>query len=322
MLTKKLKDTKFYELFPIINKWFIEDYYSVFNKDINSTKTYELCFEIRKQLSNLLANPLVKKILCPTNEETGLRLFKDIDMMQGDYIDFDSILENGWVLSMSTAQNELKELSAYIGYFLTFAFKSAVVKRICNKESRNDTIFYMNDFQKYANVNFVENIACGFSSKVAYVLTTQTITGLASNSSAIEAKYLSDAISSNCKNKIVFPDCSSEDAEYFANEFNEVLREEQNISNPQAISSENILTDKAINIIKEENYEAQFAPDDIKLRPFGEAVFLTKKNNSIQKPQIVKLKSIDENTQNQCNMIIENKIKSRKTNNIDLEYLS
>ena len=135
-----------------IQSWFMKDYYTGLSGQYSSTKTYEQCSGVRNQVAKLLTNSLVKRILCPTDEYGNKISIKDME--PGTFIDFEGVLNNGGVLAMSSAQGELRELGTFIGYFLILSFESAVFRRSGSEDDRRGCIFYVDEFQKYANEGY------------------------------------------------------------------------------------------------------------------------------------------------------------------------
>ena len=291
-----------------IISWFLTDYYTGLGGGRVATKTYEQCSGVRNQVSKLLANSLVKRLLCPQ--------FAKEDMAYDEYLDFDRVLEKGGVLAMSSAQGELRELGSFIGYFLILSFESAVFRRPGDENTRKGVIFYVDEFQKYANDGYNDLLTQGRSYRVASVLATQTRAGIAANSSATEGKVLVDVVSSNCRNKIVYPGCSYEDAQYYSKEFGEIkqYKEKTSYHRSRGLFKSIDLSSQSEQISTEEKLEPIFYPTDIMQRPFGEAVSQVVKNNSVQKPCVVKLKFIDQSLKKKVDQFIENNVRTMHVN--------
>lgn len=291
-----------------IASWFLNDYYSALSGGRNATKTYEQCSGVRNQVSKLLANSLIKKLLCPEVPYDELPFDKKVD--------FDEILRRGGVLAMSSAQGELRELGSFIGYFLILSFESAVFRREGDENSRRGVIFYVDEFQKYANDGYNDLLTQGRSYRVASVLATQTRAGIAANSGPAEGKVLIDVVSSNCRNKIIYPGGGYEDASYYSKEFGErkVLKERKSISKKRTLLSSLDKSTQSESISQDEKMEPLFYPIEIQERPFGEAVCQVVRNNSVQKATVVKLKFIDRDLNNRVEKFIEQEIRPRHVN--------
>lgn len=291
-----------------IVSWFLNDYYSELSGARSATKTYEQCSGVRNQVSKLLANSLVKRLLCPTIPRS--------EMNYEEYLDFDRILEKGGILSMSSAQGELRELGSFIGYFLILSFESAVFRRPGDENTRKGVIFYVDEFQKYANDGYNDLLTQGRSYRVASVLATQTRAGIASNSSASEGKVLIDTVSSNCRNKVIYPGCSYEDASYYSKEFGEkkVIQYKTSVSNKRSLFAKYDLANQSETTSQEEKFEPLFTPNDIMYRPFGEAVSVTVRNNTLQKPCVVKLNFLDNELKNKMDQFIEYNVRPLMVN--------
>lgn len=286
-----------------IISWFMNDYYSELSGSRSATKTYEQCSGVRNQVAKLLANSLIKKILCPT---------KPIEEMNpGEYLDFDDILEKGGVLAMSSAQGELRELGTFIGFFLILSFESAVFRRPGDENTRRGVIFYVDEFQKYANDGYNDLLTMGRSYRVASVLATQTREGIKANSPGAEGVTLVETVSSNCRNKIVYPGCSYNDAEYYSKEFGQYkrIKERKSYSRKRGLLSSVDMSSQSESISSDEKMEPIFYPVEIQQRPFGEAVCQVVRNNTVQKPCAVKLDFIPRELKKNVDFFIENEIR-------------
>lgn len=304
-----------------IQSWFMKDYYTGLSGQYSSTKTYEQCSGVRNQVAKLLTNSLVKRILCPTDEYGNKISIKDME--PGTFIDFEGVLNNGGVLAMSSAQGELRELGTFIGYFLILSFESAVFRRSGSEDDRRGCIFYVDEFQKYANEGYNDLLTQGRSYRVSSVLATQTRAGIAANSPGQEGKNLIETVSSNCRNKIIYPGSSFEDASYYSKEFGEKKEKKQRISHSHNRSLAGKLSpaNQNENISTEEKLVPKFTPTEIMKRPFGEAITYTVKYNSVQEPQVVKLRFINSKLKKKCDKYIKERIRPRQVNHIDDEYL-
>lgn len=312
LLHKSFSDALIQQENNEIVSWFLNDYYSELSGSRSATKTYEQCSGVRNQVSKLLANSLVKRLLCPTVPRSELDYT--------EYLDFDRVLEKGGILSMSSAQGELRELGSFIGYFLILSFESAVFRRPGDEHTRKGVIFYVDEFQKYANDGYNDLLTMGRSYRVASVLATQTRAGIASNSSASEGKTLIETVSSNCRNKIIYPGCSYEDASYYSKEFGEKkrIKERTSISRNRSLLSKYDPSSQSESISTEEELKPLFTPNDIMYRPFGEAVAVVVRDNTVQTPCVVKLKFIEADIYKRMNLYIENNIRPLMINYKDI----
>lgn len=324
MLTK-LKDTVFEDKLiegevKEIYSWFTNDYYTGLSGQRSATKTYEQCSGVRNQVSKLLANSLVKRLLCPLNKDGSKRTLKQMEY--GEYIDFDGVLANGGILAMSSAQGELRELGTFIGYFLILSFESAVFRRPGDENTRKGVIFYVDEFQKYANDGYNDLLTQGRSYRVSSVLATQTRAGIAANSQGQEGKNLIETVSSNCRNKVIYPGCSYEDASYYSKEFGEHKEKKERVSTSRsrALLTKYVPAQQNESVSTEEKDVADFKPDDIIYRPFGEAISVSVKNNTLQRPKVIKLKFIDYELKKRCDAYIAEEIRPRQINYVNEVY--
>ena len=288
-----------------IISWFINDYYSELSGGRQATKTYEQCSGVRNQVSKLLANSLIKKILCPNKPIS--------EMEPGEYLDFEGVLERGGVLAMSSAQGELRELGTFIGFFLILSFESAVFKRPGDENTRKGVIFYVDEFQKYANEGYNDLLTMGRSYRVASVLATQTREGIKANSPGTEGQTLLETVSSNCRNKIIYPGCSYNDASYYSKEFGEYkrIKEKKSYSKKRGAFSSLDMGSQSESTSSEEKMVPMFYPVEIQQRTFGEAVTQVVKYNTVQKPCAVKLQFIPKEVKAQLDNYIEVNIRTQ-----------
>ena len=291
-----------------IASWFTSDYYTELDGGRNATKTYEQCSGVRNQVSKLLANSLIKKILCPE--------IKKEDMEPNEYLDFDRVLEKGGVLAMSSAQGELRELGTFIGFFLILSFESAVFRRPGDENTRRGVIFYVDEFQKYANDGYNDLLTMGRSYRVASVLATQTRAGISANSSAAEGKTLIETVSSNCRNKIIYPGCSYEDASYYSKEFGEFkkIKERVSYSSRRSLVGKMDVGSQNESVSTEEKMTPMFYPVEIMQRPFGQAIAQVVRNNTVQKPCAVKLNFIPKELKSEMDSYIDREIRPQHIN--------
>ena len=70
----------------------------------------------------------------------------------------------------------------------------------------------------------------------------------------------------------------------------------------------------------EEKDVADFKPDDIIYRPFGEAISVSVKNNTLQRPKVIKLKFIDYELKKRCDAYIAEEIRPRQINYVNEVY--
>ena len=243
-------------------------------------------------------------------------------MEYGEYIDFDGVLANGGILAMSSAQGELRELGTFIGYFLILSFESAVFRRPGDENTRKGVIFYVDEFQKYANDGYNDLLTQGRSYRVSSVLATQTRAGIAANSQGQEGKNLIETVSSNCRNKVIYPGCSYEDASYYSKEFGEHKEKKERVSTSRsrALLTKYVPAQQNESVSTEEKDVADFKPDDIIYRPFGEAISVSVKNNTLQRPKVIKLKFIDYELKKRCDAYIAEEIRPRQINYVNEVY--
>lgn len=270
----------------IVN-WFENDYMTGMaggnkaDKKTMPTKTFENSSGIRTQLTNLISNDYLRRVLNPPNTE---------ELRPDEYIDFDRVLENGEVLCMCSAQGVLRDLGQTLGMFLIQSFEASVFKRPGNENTRKGCIFYVDEFQKYANKGYNDLLTQGRSYRVSSVLATQSLDGIAINSGSL-GKVLKDVVATNCRNKIFYGDISVEDARYFSKlcGTKKVKKEKVTISRGRSIFSKYDIGDQRESYNSEEVDKPIFTESEILLQPFGHAICKCIVNNTVQEARAVTL---------------------------------
>lgn len=185
--------------------WFLTEYYA------ERSKVYENSSGIRDQISKLIQNKYLRKVLNPENGVSD--------------IDFDAILANGGSIAISTAQGTLRELGSYLGYFLIFNLQSAIFRRPGNEYTRNPCFLYIDEFQKYASLGMEDLLAQGRSYRVSCILATQSREMIASTGR--DGAAFLKVVDANARNIVVFPGISPDDAKHFSDAFGEVTKVEE-----------------------------------------------------------------------------------------------
>lgn len=237
--------------------WFKSDYYTqLLGGGRDATKTYEQAAGARNQLSRLLSNRRLKKILCPP---------KTSELDPTEYINFDAILEKGGILSMCSGRSVLgTETGKYLGMFLILSLESAIFRRPGDENTRRGIFFYVDEFQQYANEGYTQLLTEGRSYRVASILATQSRSGIKLNSGGDFGNILVDVVSTNCRNKLIYPGCSYEDAEYYSKEFGSYEDVEKKTSLSKGIGIHGLgLADRRESISEDKKKKELFTPSDI-----------------------------------------------------------
>lgn len=181
-----------------IAAWFNNEYYN------EKSKIYENSSGIRTQMTKITSNKYLRRVLNPENGISD--------------IDFNKILENGEILAISTAQDELRDLTSYLGYFIILSYQSSVFRRPGTEDTRLPHYLYIDEFQKYSNPGFSDMLTQGRSYRVASHLATQGRSQMAMGSGKDGDNFVR-LVSTNARNVIVFPGISADDAKYYEAEF-------------------------------------------------------------------------------------------------------
>lgn len=183
--------------------YFNNEYYAGMEGNQATQKIYENSSSVRDTLTQLTANPYLRAVLNPAPNDRHK-------------LNFNEILANGDKIAISTNQSALKQsLSRYLGLFLMLQIQSAILSRPMPEDSRRPAMFYIDEFQTFANPNFEDVLTQGRSYHVGLILATQT-RGLLEEKAG---SALVQNVSTNARTMITFPGGSSDDAEYFSKAF-------------------------------------------------------------------------------------------------------
>lgn len=273
-----------------IVSYFRDDYFA------ERSKTYEHCSGIRSQVSKIIANEYLRKVLNPPPGEKGL--------------DFEAHLRSNGVIAIATAQGKLGDLGSFLGYFLILQLQSAVFKREGDADSRRHHYLYIDEFQKYANPGFADMLTQGRSYRVASHLATQN-RALIGMGRGQEGKDFIELVSTNARNVVIFPGGNITDAEYYSKQFGEVLETEVRKGVSQAkfnpIYGFQKISYPTESISSTEKLVPRFTPSDIIYQPFRKIIALTIEDNSIQFPRVGEISFIPQDLNKEIKRIVAEK---------------
>lgn len=257
--------------------WMLNDYYKGLSGERNAPKTFEHCSGVRSQISKLVSNQYLRKVLNPPKGH-------------GSDLDFDDAFERGIIVTMGTAQGALRDLGRYLGYFIILQLQSSVFRRPGNENTRKHNMLYIDEFQVYSNPGFADMLTMGRSYRVASHLATQARAQIGMGGGS-DGKDFVELVSTNARNKIIYPGVSSTDAKYYSEEFGEIMK----LTIGKSYGKQRYfatLTDERVTIKHDEKLEARFTITDIIYRPFGHITYCIIKNNSIQAPGVSQIQYI------------------------------
>ena len=270
--------------------YFLDNYFN------EKSKTYENCSGVRSQVYKITSNKFLRKVLNPENGKSDL--------------DFEKHLEEGGVLCITTAQGKLRDLGSFLGYFIILNFQSAVFKRPGNEDSRRAHFLYIDEFQKYSNPGFADMLTQGRSYRVASHLATQARAQIGMGSGKDGNAFI-NLVSTNCRNVVVFPGVSYDDAKFYSDQFGQDLNKKIRKSKSQkqfnpAYGFERIGYAN-VSESTEEKLEARFTPTDIIYRKKKEITFAYVKEMVVQVPVAGKIDYIPWKLNQRLNqMVYEN----------------
>lgn len=260
-----------------ICSWMLSDYYSGMSGQKGASKTFEHCSGVRSQISKLVSNKYLRKVLNPPEGH-------------GSDLDFDDAFERGIVVTMGTAQGALRDLGRYLGYFIILQLQASVFRRPGNEFTRKHNMLFIDEFQVYSNPGFADMLTMGRSYRVASHLATQARAQIGMGGGSAGKDFV-ELVSTNARNKIIYPGVSSTDAKYYSDEFGEVLK----VTTAKSYGKQryfSTLTDERVTLKVDEKMETRFSPSDIIYKDFGEITYCIIKNNTVQAPGVSKIEYI------------------------------
>lgn len=271
--------------------WFLNEYFS------DRSKVYENTSGIRTQVSNLIQNKYLRRVLNPANGKSELN--------------FDEQLANGGALAISTAQGTLRELGSYLGYFIIFSFQSAVFRRPGNEFNRTPNFLYIDEFQKYSNPGFSDILTQGRSYRVSSILATQSRKQITMGSGKDGNAFL-EVVNANARNLVIFPGISPEDAAFYSKAFGEYEKvdvrkgeSKQKFSFAYGLQDMRYPTESTQYVnVKEANY----SESDITYKKFSEITYRLIDDSSVQKAKDGIAAWIPKDLNEELNQIVENYI--------------
>lgn len=292
--------------------WFLNDYYAGIGGGKGAPKTYENCSGVRTQVSKLISNKYLRKVLNPPKSGTP----EYYDCKDRPRINFDDAFERGIIVTMSTAQGALRELGKYLGYFIILQLQASVFRRPGNENTRKHNMLFIDEFQVYSNPGFADMLTMGRSYRVACHLATQARAQIGMGSGRDGDSFVK-LVSTNARNKIIYPGVSAEDAKYYSDEFGEILKLKvsKSVANQKFFAS---IFEARETVKKDEELEARFSPTDIIYKPFGQITYCLVKNNSVAEPGVSQIQYIDKDLNDLLDDMVakfnEEQIETKKDN--------
>lgn len=270
--------------------WFLNDYYSGMGGGRGGTKTYEHCSGVRTQISKLISNKYLRKVLNPPK---GVK----------SDIDFDKALADGTIVTMTTAQGAFRELGRFLGYFVILQLQASVFRRPGNEDTRRHCMLYIDEFQVYSNPGFGDMLTMGRSYRVASHLATQARAQIGMGSGK-DGKAFIELVSANARNKLIYPGVSYADAKYYSDEFGEQLtiKKAKTYGKKRFLSS---LDEERVSTSIKEEMENRFSPSDIIFRPFKQITYSLIKHNSVSVPGVSEIDFIPKDLNKKINQMVE-----------------
>lgn len=288
--------------------WFLNDYYAGIGGAKGAPKTYENTSGVRTQITKLVSNKYLKKVLNPPKEgEDGYIEYLQFQQKCKEEghpykINFDESLREGYIVTMSTAQGALRDLGRFLGYFIILQLQASVFRRPGNENTRSHNMLYIDEFQVYSNPGFADMLTQGRSYRVASHLATQARDQIGMGSGR-DGKSFIALVSTNARNKIIYPGVSYDDAKYYSDEFGEFENVEYAKSIRGGTLWANMFNTQTTTQEKKE-MKARFSPTDIIDRPFGQITYRLINRNSVSAPGVSKISYIPKDVNDKLDEMI------------------
>lgn len=289
--------------------WFLNDYYAGIGGAKGAPKTYENTSGVRTQITKLVSNKYLKRALNPPREgDAGYNdylLFQQKCAAEGipHKINFDDAFEKGYIITMSTAQGTLRDLGRFLGYFIILQLQASVFRRPGNENTRIHNMLYIDEFQVYSNSGFADMLTMGRSYRVASHLATQARAQIGMGQGRAGQDFVA-LVSTNARNKIIYPGVSFDDARYYSDEFGaDMVVKKQKSMRQKAFFS--LMNDKQVTYQDKEEEEVRFTPTDIIDRPFGQITYRLVQKNSVSAPGVSKIEYIPKEINDLLDIMIE-----------------
>ena len=268
--------------------YFIDKYYADRSIDYQNTGG------VRTQVSNLINNEHLRRVLNPENGKSD--------------INFSEIIENEGRIFITTAQGELKNLNKYLGFFLMFSIQAAILDRKGNEHTRKPCYWYLDEFQTYANTGFSTILQQGRSYRVSAILATQSRNGIKLGLGNSGDAFLS-IINTNARSQVLFPGLDPEDAKYYSEAFGEhTVKEVQTGRTRQVFELGHGLQQTSFPTEQERETEkdkARFSATDLTELEFSEITYRRILDNNVKVASVGIASFIDRELDNELDQIVK-----------------
>ncbi|MBR5179962.1 MAG: type IV secretory system conjugative DNA transfer family protein [Lachnospiraceae bacterium] len=266
-----------------IAAWFNTKYYNEKdNQWINSGG-------VRDQLSNLINNRYLRKVLNPPNGKSD--------------INFQDIVENEGRIFITTNQGKLKNLNKYLGYFLMFSIQAAILGREGNEKTRKPCYWYLDEFQTYANTGLSIILQQGRSYRVSLLLATQSRNAIKMDLGNAGDAFLS-VINTNARSQVLFPGLDLDDAKYYSQLFGKEKVKEYRKGESHGASIFSSI-EATVSTSESEVDKERFSETDLREKVFKEVTVCRVYKNSVTKAIHGKVDFIDKEMKDELDEIQE-----------------
>ena len=158
----------------------------------------------------------------------------------------------------------------------------------------------------------------GRSYRVASHLATQARAQIGMGSGR-DGKSFIELVSTNARNKIIYPGVSFEDAKYYSDEFGTYTKQTLQTSTRGNTLFQTIFNTQTTEQIKEED-KARFEPVDIIDRPFGQVTYRLIYKNSVSEPGVSQISYIPKDINDTLDIMIAEDNANRLQGSAILDY--
>ena len=183
-----------------IAAWFANDYL------VEHSKLYDNCTVLRAQVSKLVENQYLRRVLNP-NFENG----------EHNEVNLETLMRQRTVVCFSVPQLKLGDLSRWLGSLLLLRYRIAAFSLSCTGSFYPDQILYVDEFQAFVHPEIADLIIAGHSIRVATTVSFQSWSQI--ERGGREYKQLRTVLMANLRNTVLFPGLSKNDTSYYADLF-------------------------------------------------------------------------------------------------------
>lgn len=200
-----------------IASWFLNSYF------IKGSSLYEQALGLRLWVDKLIENPVLRNVLNP-----------DIEKGEFNQMDFDAILQQGYVACITTGAHFLSDANRTLGYLLMVRFQSACFRRISAVPMSKRSLFnpskqaqlprehsvYIDEAIHFITPMFGDTLVESGRANLALHIISSSISQMCIGMNEAQENRFADAMPHYIKNLVLFPGCSAKEVERLAAFYN------------------------------------------------------------------------------------------------------